>query len=519
MKKLKSITAFVLSLILVLSCLSALAFAESSEKSYPIVCLKGQGANLTDNAKNNGKVIYPIQIPDGYLGEEGKKLITPLFLGLTANIWDSYNEKLYPAVMNILSPFALDENGEVANGSGSMYTSSKNPTKLTPNSAFKMFYFDYDWRTDPVKCADDLHEYISYVKTKCNTEKVNIVARCLGTNIALAYAYKYGTKDIQKCILCCSGFDGFETIGALFSGEITFDSDSIKRFSDSYLSVEDYADDPTFEVVRNVIAALQATPVMAFGSDTLNSFYAGIKNDSYREILRDSYATTPSTWSYIGDDYYEKAKSFVYNGEEEKYAGIIEKIDYFHYTILDNYSEILSKMENDGTYIYNVVKYGFQILPLLGNNTVMSDTLISTERSSLGATCSEVGKTLDAEYLVSADSKYISPDNQIDASTCRYPEHTWFIKNMTHKNMPNSVNAVFDAILKAEGYATVNDVEGYPQFLMSSDSGETIFPATKENTAKPDERLATTPIDALIKILIRIIRTVLSNFFSMITAD
>lgn len=513
MKNFTKITALLLSLVLAMSCISICTFAADEEK-YPVVYIKGQGSVLTDNAKSNGKVIYPIEIPDGYLGEEGKKLAAPLLLGLTANMWDSYNKRLYPAVMNILSPYALDENGEVTNGSGSMFSSSKNPLKSGGWSTLSVYYFDYDWRLDPVKCADDLHEYIQFVKTKSNTDKVNIIARCLGTNIVLAYANKYGTKDIQKCLLCCSGFDGFETIGALFSGEISCDSGALKRFSDSYLSVEDYADDPTFEIIRNVIAALGASPVLSFGSDTLNNFYAGIKNDSYREILRDSYATTPSTWSYVGDDYYEKAKEFVYGGCEEKYAKMIEKIDYFHYEILNNYSDILDKMESDGTYIYNVVKYGFQILPLLGDNKVMSDTLISTKRSSMGATCCEVGKSLSGEYLASADLKYVSPDNQIDASTCRYPEHTWFIKNMTHKNMPDSINMIFEAILQAEGYATVNDVEGYPQFLMSSDSGDEIFPATKENTAEPDERIATTPLNALIKILVNIIKRLLAVVFS-----
>lgn len=512
MRNIKKAICVILTLVFSLSCFASLSFA--AEEEYPIIYIKGQGAKLTDDGTSKGKPIYPIEIPDGYLGDRGKELILPLASAVSTGNWKIYNEKLYDAVMPVLSPFACDENGNVTDGSGSAWTSSKSVSKDKVTGLNK-WYFEYDWRLCPIECAEMLHDYITFVKEKTGKDKVNIISRCQGTNIALAYAEKYSTKDIYKLILVCPGFDGFETIGALFTGNIDVDSKALNRFSETYLAVDTYADDPTFETIRNIVTALEASPLISFTADTINDFFKNIRDDSYRKIVRDSYATMPSMWSYIGDDCYEEAKAFIFGDETEKYSKLIEKIDNFHYNVLTKYDEILDKISGNGTYIYNICKYGFQMVPILGDDYEMSDTIISTSRSSLGAVCSDIDKELKTAYLASADMKYISPDRQIDASTCKYPEHTWFIKNMTHRNMPVSIDKMLYAVISAPGYATVDDVENYPQFLMSSDDATVISPATEENSGITSKRVNKTPITALIEILVRFLRSLINSLFGL----
>ena len=484
----KRIIAVILTLILAFSCVSVMAFAADAETVYPTIYIKGQGSNLTADGTRNGEQIYPVEIPDGYIGDRAKELIVPLASAMATGDWEDYNQGLYEAILPIVNKPACDENGDVVDGSGSMWTSSTKPIPIQVGSSVMTWTFDYDWRLDPVDCVEALHDYIGFVKSKTGSEKVNIIARCLGTNIILAYEDKYGMKDVQKCVLCCSGFEGFETMGAIFAGEIEFDSSAIERFSDTYLAVEDYADDPSFEIMRLLVTAIDATPLLSFTADTANNFFKNIKDDAWRRLLRDSYATMPSFWSYFGDDYYEAAKAYIFGGEEEKYAGLIEKA------------------EADGVYIYNVVKYGFQMIPVLGADYTMSDTIISTQRSSLGAVCSFIDTQLSSNYLKDADMKYVSPDKQIDASSARYADHTWFIKNMSHRFMPETIDLVFGAIISAPGYATVDDVEGYPQFLMSSDDGSVIEPATAENTQVVIDRVNENPLVAFIKAIIRVLK-------------
>ena len=75
--------------------------------------------------------------------------------------------------------------------------------------------------------------------------------------------------------------------------------------------------------------------------------------------------------------------------------------------------------------------------------------------------------------------RYVSPDRQIDASTCLMPERTWFIKNLAHKDFPECVERLFDHIFNED--ATVFDSEEYPQYMVYDAETETISPMTEEN--------------------------------------
>lgn len=99
-------------------------------------------------------------------------------------------------------------------------------------------------------------------------------------------------------------------------------------------------------------------------------------------------------------------------------------------------TELLKAAEADGVNIRIVSKYGFQMLPVLESLDEQGDVWTTTRFSSLGATVSKIGTTFSDEYIESRKAlgyeKYISPDRQIDASTCVFPEYTWFLKNAIH---------------------------------------------------------------------------------------
>ena len=63
---------------------------------------------------------------------------------------------------------------------------------------------------------------------------------------------------------------------------------------------------------------------------------------------------------------------------------------------------------------------------------------VSVKRSSFGATTGTIYHDLPDEYLAERTAAgfgdYLSPDGQIDASTCLFPESTWFIKGSSHSN-------------------------------------------------------------------------------------
>jgi len=83
-----------------------------------------------------------------------------------------------------------------------------------------------------------------------------------------------------------------------------------------------------------------------------------------------------------------------------------------------------------------IAGYGLPIPPLGVNHNDNGDITVDTKNSSLGATVAGLFDTLDQDYIDSRIAEgygeYISPDKKIDASTCIFPETTWFVKNKHH---------------------------------------------------------------------------------------
>lgn len=53
----------------------------------------------------------------------------------------------------------------------------------------------------------------------------------------------------------------------------------------------------------------------------------------------------------------------------------------------------------------------------------------------------------------------------IDASTCRYPDKTWFIKDMKHSADYGDIDRLFYRIIANDDYDIYTDEE-YPQYLV-----------------------------------------------------
>lgn len=69
------------------------------------------------------------------------------------------------------------------------------------------------------------------------------------------------------------------------------------------------------------------------------------------------------------------------------------------------------------------------------------------------------------------DSKYVSADKCINASTCLYKDQTWFIKDGGHvigKYASDCVYFLFE-LLESEEQPYINTWEKYPQFMLSSE--------------------------------------------------
>ena len=112
---------------------------------------------------------------------------------------------------------------------------------------------------------------------------------------------------------------------------------------------------------------------------------------------------------------------------------------------------------------------------------------------------------------INGTDRYISPDKKIDASTCLYPDKTWFIKNLNHKDFPDVVNLLMAEMINNPDFSITSD-ESYPQFMVYDAEKDNILPlvAENENTAG-NNKWQTTFWEALRKLIMTIIRLIMDS--------
>ncbi|MDO4381320.1 MAG: hypothetical protein Q4D20_10655, partial [Clostridia bacterium] len=108
--------------------------------------------------------------------------------------------------------------------------------------------------------------------------------------------------------------------------------------------------------------------------------------------------------------------------------------------------------------------------------------------------------------------KYLSPDLIVDASSCAFPDYTWFVKDLAHETFPAAVDKLIMQIFASKTQYTVTSSSKYPQFLRFDSSTRKLYAVKRPDTTKDD---ATNPTGFSAKILaffgvfIQIIRSLL----------
>ena len=223
----------------------------------------------------------------------------------------------------------------------------------------------------------------------------------------------------------------------------------------------------------------------------VNRVYKLVCENVVPRILRDSYGTMPGYWAMVEDDCYDSAKKLVFGGVEDEWAGLIEKLDHYHNNVALKSEEILKQCADDGINVYNIEKYGFASFPVVKDCEMICDSTVNLTLASEGATTVDsFKKTFSKDYMAKAEqngtAKYISPDRQVDASTCLFPDSTWFVKNLRHKAFPDSMNALVAEMINAEGTFTVFDSAEWPQYMVFDEETQTASPMTEENCNTTD---------------------------------
>lgn len=509
MKKLLSV---LLAVVMMLTLLVPVAFAADTDRDIPIVCVHGYGATIYSA---DGKVVYPPEsnydigehvkkVTPGILKELGKSLIT--------DNWTGYCDSLYDAIAQLYEGFPLDGNGEAGNGSFVDTSINEALLRNPKKSGYNVcdFTFRYDWRKSPLDVADELNAFINTLLDKTGHSKVGLVGRCLGSAIVSAYIAKYGTAKVDSIVYYVpTANGGVGSVDSLFTGDVTLEPESLDRFVDYYINRKGISgDDIMDDFIVALFSLLTYCQVLPAAEDALEMIYAKVKSDVVPRLLLACYGGLPSFWSMLSSEYYEDAKAFVFKDREDEYAGFIQKIDEYNYEVKEKLPELLKDFEKEGGRVAVIAKYGFNTPPICQYPNAQSDGMVATKNLSFGATCSNINKKFSPIYMEAAalkgTDKYISPDRKIDASTCLFPETTWFIKNIPHADFPADTNNLIRTVIQSKEKVTVWDYENWPQYTDYDMKTGNISNVTEN--ANEDARWTNNLVQAFIRFLTAMFR-------------
>ena len=502
----KRFISILMSIILVLSfTLPVFSWVDANESrsQIPVIRISGDGEALYD-AENN-KIFHYKDIAK-LIKNEGdsenselyksmaKTLLPAMAKGLATDDWDDLYAGLETEIGKIFANSLLDENGNVTNGSGLSQSRKEQMENKRNNSqkgdkgyfAWNDYWFHYDWRLDPMETADEFNSFVKDIKRTTGCDKVGIAATCLGTNVVMAYVAKYGAKDIQGIAMDGSVVGGAEILSEIICAKFDVDPPAVVRILRDVEGLGMFSIDEF--LMETIDLLVQTGLVEGVISTTENIFYDKLVEGVTSAFALSTFYTWPNYWACVSPEDYEDAKYYVFGeeGSEKriKYAGLIDKLDNYDREVRQRVPELLQKIKDDGANLGVISKYGFQMIPVCTATDAISDQFASVKRSSFGATTSTVYETLSDEYIAQriAEGKgeYISPDKLIDASTCLYPENTWFIKGSSHSNWTSYELKIMYDVASAEKQLTVNDFP-YGRFMVYDTKADMLAPMTEEN--------------------------------------
>ena len=470
----KKFLSLVLCLLMLLSSVSLAASAQNDD-FYPIVYVHGFMASdiNADKTDRESELYFPMSAT--HIVEGVVKAVPALAKLILCGDWDSFGNAVSPVLESIFYGLYNDPDGGVSDGSGTFCRyPSKEEILYTDRVDFK-----YDWRTDPIDIAAELNDYIEYVKETADVEKVYISCHSLGGVIVLSYLTLYGEKSVAGV-----GFDSTAIYGETYTGDLL--SGKIEISSESVLyAIENMVKGNDAELVVDSLLEI-------FEKAGLFSLIAYLGNDivehtklSILEAMGKLFGSWLTIWAMVPDEQIDEAMSFafgeIYDRNDPEISELIGKIENYNNVVRKSKAQTLKKLDKESRVVV-ISRYGFASIAATPSWNNMSDNTVDTRNNSFGATTATYGTCFDEAYLEGKDMKYISPDKTIDASTCLFPDKTWFIRNMPHSLENDELEIMIANLLRSEEEATVDTYEQYPRFMKYVMADDSICP-DDENVA------------------------------------
>ena len=432
----------------------------------PVVFVEGIGTTLYLKDENGEeKTAFPMSTD--IILTSLAKFIPTVVISTTFGGWSSFSDSLALFAGELFSEVDCDENG---NSVLPVYAEEPDEPLLDEHeNGTNIYSFRYDWRLDPYQTAEKLDAYIDEIIKATGHGKVILSAYSEGGEIALAYLDAYGSSKLEKYITQCSAFQGLTLIGEVFTNNVGVDGDVLADFL-----VNIVGNTGADEGVVKLLDFLRYTGIYAGVAKLLDTVLDNCFDDIYDIIGRKTFACMPGIFNFVPASYFDKAIDMLFGSNKQIYSELIERVTRYHNAQV-NAKSIIEKARQNGVAVAFVSNYDCYPMPLTGDIIYQSDMLIDSANSSGGAAFAPLGETFAEGYkqVKSDEHNHLSPDGKVDASTCMFPEYTWFVAGYNHWN---TCDEFIHWLYWYDGQPTVHTNKNYPQFMQGNAAALTVAP-------------------------------------------
>lgn len=451
--------------------LTAYARQKAAVQNYPLIDIPGFMASDIYEDKNDkdSKEIFPWSTDD--IVNTVKNCVPALLKFLVNKDYDALADAIIPEAKALLEPSFCNPDGTAAGNSGA-YMEYPEKKDIHKNSTLT---FRYDWRLSPVEVAAELNDFINYVLDASECRKVAISCHSLGGLLTLTYLSIYGNDKIYGIGFNTTAIFGEAYTGQMFSGDITVAGDALVYYLQYALDQSDYDG-----IVGAVLDVLKDAGIADAIAKYANDIIEHIKDRAIAEVLFPMFSSWMSIWAMVPDEYIDSAQEYMFSVADPAvdYSGLRSRINEFGRIVRPNRIDTLLDLDRHAR-VSVISRYGYSSIPLTSQWNSMTDGVIDASRNSFGATTAPYGEKLSAEDMDGVDAAFISPDKTVNASTCLFPEKTWFIKNYKHATNSRALdNMIFKLIYNPNGESTVASYPDYPRFLQFRGFDGSISPDT-----------------------------------------
>ena len=498
MKNFKKVISVVLAVVMMLSCMSILGFARNTSYT-PTIIIPGLFQSETYHYVNGEKECdadgnplpgpFYVSVSEEFIAAALTEALIPV-LTMFATQQDK-DQAAAKIVAELLSDLLMGKQASDANGNldpdvrpetyyGSFDTfsdvSREHMLKSFPVEEYfdiagedNLYVFNYVSTGNMIQTAQELYDYIQFVKKDTGAQKVNIVPVSQGGSIANALMQLYvdnGSNiavDVNRIVFAVPALDGANLLGDCYTYGINDESAALYTTMFTSLLGED-----------NVLSYVISLAVRLMPKTDVSNLIDVIADTLVNKYLR--YSTL--MWGLIPSGQYPTCRDKYLAGDEM--AEIRRQADWYYNAQLKSDFNIITA-RSKGVEIFDIVDTNVELYELaVSHSYTQADGIIQVDSTSMGAYSVNVGTRLPAGYKTPWVNnncilhEHIDPEGIIDAHTGLLPDHTFYFSGQNHATTASN-DVLMSLIIHLLTDESFTDVFSYPdKFPQFNKSRETL---------------------------------------------